>query len=265
MAERRVTTATLARPSDQPVTARLAGAGSLRAELAAVLEVAPFEASAAEFRRLIVDENAASKRSSSARMWAWLRMKLRYALDATDTLEHRAFRRAYRDATTNADRGLVVGLMLARTDRLFREATLRFISPRLPTGEGVVDVADVAAHVDDQRRANGLDWSAASLKSVTNHLISSWRDVGLIRPGRGTVVAQVRPGPPVTAFAAALGKAEGLTDRAVLKSTWFELLGADERGATELLRDAAASGALTFKFQADVAEIRFDNHLDGVA
>jgi hypothetical protein len=256
---------TLEPPNRQPITARLAGAGSLSSDLAAVLDVASVDADAGEFRRLILDENAASKRSSTARMWAWKRLKLRYALDSTDAREYRAFRAAYRNATTAADRGLIVGLMLSRTDRLFREATLSLISPYLPAGGRSLDAADVAAFVDDQRRANALMWSKESLRSVTNHLISSWRDVGFIRPGRGIVISQASPGPAVTTFAAALAKAEGLTDRAVLKSTWFQVLGADEQHATELLRDAAAAGALTFKFQADVVEIRFHDDPDGVA
>lgn len=258
-------TATLERPSDQRLTARLAGAGSLRDELAALMDVAPADATAADFRRLILDKNAASKRSSAARMWAWKRLKLRYALDSTETLEYRAFRHAYSKTTTPTDRGLVVGLMLARTDRLFRETTLALISPRLAAGGRDVNPADIAARVDEQRRASGLDWSKESLRSVTNHLISSWRDVGFIRAGRGLAVAQARPGPAVAAFAAALGKAEGLADRAVLKSMWFELLGADEARSTDLLRDAAASGMLTFKFQADIVEIRFHDGPGGAA
>src|SRR4051812_26782190 len=124
-------TTTLERPSDQHVTARLAGAGSLRDELAAVFDAAPPNATTADFRRLILEENAAGKRSGSARMWAWKRLKLRYALDSTETVEFQAFRSAYGSASSAAERGLVVGLMLARTDRLFREMTLDHVSPLL--------------------------------------------------------------------------------------------------------------------------------------
>jgi|GEM_PF-3467118 Putative inner membrane protein (DUF1819). len=258
-------TATLERPSDQRITARLAGAGSLRDELAALFEMAPPDATSGDFRRLILDENAAGKRSGTARMWAWKRLKLRYALDSTETLEFTAFRRAYAGAKSASERGLVIGLMLARTDRLFRDVTLEFISPHLASVQEAVDPAAVAADVDDRRRSLGLTWSTESIRSVTNHLVSSWRDAGFIASGRGVTTTLVKPGPIVAAFAAALGKAEGLTDRAVLRSVWFDLLGADEARATELLREAAAVGLLTFKFQADVVEIHLGERARGTA
>lgn len=248
---------TLEKADDQHLTARLAGAGSMRTELVAVLDVAPEDATASVYRRLILEDNASSKRSGTARMWAWKRLKLRYALDSVDTPEFKAFIRSYRRASSMADRGLVIALMLARTDRLFRDLTLEMISPCLADDSKSLDPAEVAARVDDVRQQDGLVWSMESLRSVTNHLISSWRETGLIAPGRGVLTSRISPGPVVAAFAAALAKAEGLTDRAVLGSRWFQFLGADESRATDLLRDAAAAGLLTFRLQADVAEIRF--------
>lgn len=258
-------TLTLERPTDQPITARLAGAGSMRDELAAVLDAAPRDATAADYRRLILDENAAAKRSATARMWAWKRLKLRYALDATSSREYMAFRSAYDRATSAADRNLVVGLMLARTDRLFRETTLALVSPLLRADAAGIEPSDVTADVDSRRQLAGLEWSAETLRSLTNHLVSSWRDVGLIANGRGIVTRAVSAGPIVVAFAAALGQTEGLTDRAILRSSWFELLGADEARAVELLRGAAAAGVLTFKFQADVVEIRLSHQAGSAA
>lgn len=257
--------ATIELPSDQVVTARLAGAGSMRNELAAVLEVAQATASSHDYRRLIIDDNAASKRSGTARMWAWKRLKLRYGLDSTDTPEFRAFIRSYRLASSTADRGLVVALMLARTDRLFREITLARVSSNLTNDPITIDPMDLATDVDQLRRQNGLEWSPESLRSVTNHLISSWRDTGLIAPGRGITTTRISPGPVVAAFVAALGKSEGLTDRAVLRSRWFQFLGADESRGAELLHSAAAAGLLTFRLQADVAEIRITETSLGAA
>ncbi len=237
----------------------------MRDELDAVLAVTPDDATATRFRGLILDENAARKRSATARMWAWKRLKLRYALDRTGSVEFRAFLRAYRTAASSADRGLVVGLMLARTDRLFREMTLSQVSPFLTTEPRPIDPLGISAEVDNLRQRNGLEWSPESLHSVTNHLISSWRETGLIASGRGVTTSRIGPGPVVAAFAAALAKAQGLTDRGVLGSMWFRLLGADEARAAELLRDAAAAGILTFRFQADVAEIQFVDSPWGIA
>jgi hypothetical protein len=62
-------------PEDQPINARLAGAGSLRQELEALLAAAPEDASPAVFRELLMRENVAGKSSATARMWAWKRLK----------------------------------------------------------------------------------------------------------------------------------------------------------------------------------------------
>ena len=105
---------------EQHITARLAGAASMRTELEHVLSAVGPDATPAKFRTAILDDNAARKGSYTARDWAWRRLKLRYALDSTDTPESKAFTRAMRDPDTAA-RGLTCFLMLARTDRLFRD------------------------------------------------------------------------------------------------------------------------------------------------
>src|ERR1035437_1896746 len=112
----------------QPISPRLTGVGSLRPELESVLANAPSDASAAEYRRAILEDNAARKGSVTARMWAWRRLKLRYALDQPEIEEFRSFRRAMVDSSP-IGRGHTCALMFARLDRLFREVTLAQLSP----------------------------------------------------------------------------------------------------------------------------------------
>ena len=64
-----------------------------------------------------------------------------------------------------------------------------------------------------------------------------------------------RVGPQVTLFAARLGRLDGLTDRQVLDGSSFQLLGLDRHHAVDLLYAAARSGVLSFRLQADVAEL----------
>src|SRR5258708_2982806 len=123
MARISVPTPGLQRPDDQPITARLAGAGSLLRELEAVLSVTPAGTSPLAGRELILNANAAAKSSQTARMWAWKRLKLRYLLDPSIP-EGSAFLGEMRTTTSPADRSLIAYLMFARTDRLFREVTL---------------------------------------------------------------------------------------------------------------------------------------------
>lgn len=253
-------TEVLASPSAQPYTARLAGAGALLDELEAVLHTAPVEASRDDFRRLILDENAARKSTANARMWAWKRLKLRYLLDSPDLPEFKSFRTAHTTARTAEDRRLVAALMLARTDALFRDVTLETVSRGLRTPGLVIEPESILGSVEAKMHASGLSWSAESLRSITNHLLSALADFGFIEGFRVRRTARVRPGVESTAFAATLGRLEGLTDRANLESRWFRLLGLDVEEAASALREAARAGALRFRMQADVAELVIDGY-----
>jgi hypothetical protein len=243
-------------PDEQAVTARLAGAASLRRELEALLASAPRGASASDYRRLLIEENAAGKASANARMWMWKRLKLRYALDTPSSPEVVAFRATLGLATTPAERGLVEALMLARTDRLFREITLEVVSPHLKRPGAVVPFEAVREAVQRKAQAEGLHWSAKSVNNIANHVLTSLKDFGVLEGSRERRVTSVRITPPVALFAAQLGRAVGLTDRQNLDSAWFRLLGADATVAAEALRSAARSGLLEFRSQADVVELR---------
>lgn len=243
-------------PNEQAVTARLAGAASLRRELEALLASAPGNASAGDYRRLLIDENAAGKASANARMWMWKRLKLRYALDAPTSPEVVAFRSALELASTPAERGLIEALMLARTDRLFRDITLEVVSPDLQRPGAAVLFEAVREAVQRKAQAEGLHWSEKSMGNIANHVLTSLKDFGVLEGSRERKVTSVRITGSVALFAAQLGRAEGLTDRQNLDSAWFRLLGADATAAAEALRNAARSGLLEFRTQADVVELR---------
>src|SRR5687767_3801144 len=107
---------TIEHPDDQRISPRLTGVGSLRPELESVLANVPSDASADDYRRAILDSNAAGKNSATARLWAWRRLKLRYALDRPEVEEFQAFRVAIQDPSP-AGRGHACALMFARLDR----------------------------------------------------------------------------------------------------------------------------------------------------
>ncbi len=237
------------------ITARLAGAASLFRELEAVLDAAPAGAIAADFRRLILEDNAAAKGTATARMWAWKRLKLRYMLDdRPDSSLFRAFRAAW-SASGPRDRGLVAGLMLAWNDRLFRALWLELVSPSLVSPGTVIDPDAVREAVDRRRRDAKLEWSTKSVANIANHFLSALKDFGILEGSRTRRTVRPQPGPAVTSFAATLARAEGLTDRQAITSDWFRLLGREEAGATDLLRTAAEHGVLRFRMQAEVVEL----------
>jgi hypothetical protein len=193
-------------------------------------------------------------------MWAWKRLKLRYLLDSPDLPEFKAFRDAHARARTADDRRLIAALMLARTDALFRDVTLETVSRGLKTPGLAIEAESVRGNVEAKMHASGLSWSAESLRSITNHLLSALADFGFIEGFRVRRTARVRPGVETTVFAATLGRLEGLTDRANLESRWFRLLGLDLEESASALREAARSGALRFRMQADVVELVIDGY-----
>lgn len=241
-------------PDEQEIKPRLTGVGSLRSELEALLAAVPMGASTAEYRDAVLIGNAVGKSTAIGQKWAWKGLKPRYALDCPETAEFRAFRLAMEDSSPSG-RGYVCALMFARLDRLFREVTLARLSPRLATPDVVIDRADIQTEIESTMSASKLHWADGTVYSVTNHMLSAWKDFGLVTGSKERRTTVVRPTHATTVFAARLGRLEGLTDRQVLGSRWFSLLGLSEAESTNLMYDAARAGALGFKTQADVVEI----------
>jgi hypothetical protein len=191
-------------------------------------------------------------------MWVWRRLKLRYLLDSPDLPDFKAFRYAHAAARTLEDRRIVAALMLARTDALFRDVTLELVSRGVGSPGLAVKPESIHEDVEARMRSTGLTWSAESLRSITNHLLSALADFGFIEGFRARRTLRVLPGVEPTVFAATLGRLEGLTDRANLESRWFRFLGLDFDEAASALREAARAGALRFRMQADVVELVID-------
>ena len=226
----------------------------MRSEVEHVLAAVDAGASPAEFRAAILDGNAARKDTHTARDWAWKRLKLRYALDSTNAPEFKAFDRAMRDADP-AGRGLTAYLMLARTDRLFREISLDLVVPHLGVPGKTIEVDAVLEYVDTARKGASLEWSAASVRATAGHILTSWKEFGVVEGSKVRRIARLRPSHATMRFVIELARAEGLTDRQALESTWTRLLGMDFRAVDWALRSAARDGALQFRTQADVVEI----------
>lgn len=250
----RLSLVSLGPPDAQPITARLAGAGSLRRELEALLLAAPPCASPEDYRQLLLRENVAGKGSATARMWAWKRLKLRYALDPA-IVEHRALLAGMRVSADPHERGLLCFLMFARTDRLFREVTLECVSPHLGREGSVIEPAAIEAAIRERAESSGLRWSTNTLDRAHKHLLAALKDFGLIRSSRLRHTVRPRPGGQTTLFATRLGRHEGLTDRQVIESRWFRLLGLRRDQVVDLLYAANRAGTLGFRMQADVVEI----------
>jgi len=167
----------------------------------------------------------------------------------------RAFAQAMATTADPRDRGLIALLMMARTDRLFREVTTDQISSELHRPGTLIEPDGVRSAIEIiADHANAL-WSASVIEGLTSHVLSSAKDFGLLQGSRPKRVAPVRPGTSAVRFAVELSRLEGLTDRRTLESRWFRLLGLGLDEVLNLMHSAAREGALGFRFQADVAEI----------
>jgi Putative inner membrane protein (DUF1819) len=241
-------------PDAQPFLSRLSGAGSLRRELEAVMDATSDQTHLQEYRDLIIERNAAGKRSASMRVWTWKRLKVRYLLDP-GFAEFRAFRSAIDSARGSGEKGIIELLMMARTDRLYREVTTECISPSLRLPGTAIDDAVVKSAVERIAAAANLLWSPSATDGLASHILSSGKDYGLLQGSAHRRTATVRPGPVSVGFAIRLARLEGLSDRRTLESRWFQLLGLRLESVIDLLHQTARQGALKFRFQADLAEI----------
>lgn len=246
--------ALLAHPNDQPYLPRLSGAGSLRKELEAVLDVAPVQTSLDAYRKLIMEGNAARKRSASMRRWTWWRLKVRYLLDRRID-EFRAFECAIRSTIDPAERGLLALLLMARSDRLFREVITDQVSPNLRRPGTLINELEMHSAVERIAKRTNAHWSPSVLDGLTSHMLSSAKDYGLLQGSRMKRTVEINPGPISVSFAIRLSRLEGLSDRRTLESRWFRLLGLELGNVLDLMHRTARQGALRFRFQADLAEI----------
>lgn len=226
----------------------------MRSELEHVLAAVSPETPPEGLREAILEGNAARKSTHTARNWAWLRLKLRYALDSPEAPESTAFQRAMHDPDS-AGRGLSAYLMLARADRLFRETSRDLLTPHLGQPGTAIELDAITDYVDAARRGAALTWSPASVRQIAAHVVTSWKDFGLVEGAKVRRTIQPRLSHSTVRFAVELARAEGLTDRQALESRWFALLGKDAQAAESALYGAARAGMLQFRAQADVVEI----------
>lgn len=241
-------------PDAQPITARLAAAGSRRAELEALLDAAAVVASVDELRHLVLDSNVTRKASAISRQKVWRQLRERYVLDWA-VAEYRAFTQAMRATRNPNERGLLCLLMLARADCLFRELTLSCVSPLLARQGTAIDSAEVDRYLVDLCARGGLSWTNETRVAIRRHALSALKDFGVLAGRVKKQTVRPRPGIETTLFAAQLARLEGLTDRQVLESRWFRLLGLSIDQVVELFYVANRQGALSFRMQAEVVEL----------
>ena len=239
-------------PDAQPLTARLAAAGSRRQELEAVLAAAPRHALPKDFAELVLQQNVAGKASAVSRAKLLGQLRARYLLDSCFA-EFRAFQAAMVKDRNSSDRGLLCYLMIARSDRLMREASLLLLE--YYRVKATLDAKGFKLTLEEHLQENDIQWTSETVGTVARHVLSSLKDFGILSGSQKKYYAAFRPGSGVILFAARLADLEGLTGRQTLSSRWFRLLRLEKGGAANALLDAHRAGLLSFRMQAEVVEL----------
>lgn len=221
----------------------------------ALLAAAPPGACAPRLRRLVLEGNVAGKASAVARQKLWWQLRERYLLDRSIP-ECAAFLAGMASTSSHTDRGLLCLLMMARTDRLFREVTLRSVSSYLTLNGSLIPTEEVHRALEAYLQEHGLAWSPDTTEHVRQHLLASLKDFGVLRGSRVRRSVRPRPGSQVALLGSRLALLEGLSPRQLLDSRWFRLLGLDAEQVVDLLYAATREGVLEFRMQAEVIELR---------
>ncbi|MGI8549367.1 MAG: BrxA family protein [Dehalococcoidia bacterium] len=243
----------LVTPDSQPLTARLAEAGSRRSELETLLAAAPGSAGPKQYADLVLEENVAAKATAVSRTKLLRQLRARYSLDQS-LPEFRGFRGAMACAGSAGERGLLCFLIMARCDRLFRELSLQLLQELRRPGS-LLDAQAFREAFTAYLEEHGLHWTEATAALVGRHLLSSLKDFGILSGSTKRRFAPVRPGPIATSFAARLGYLEGLTGRQNLGSRWYRLLCLTAVQIPDFLLTAQRAGLLSLRMQADVVEL----------
>ena len=200
----------------------------------------------------IVSRNIFGKRTDSARAGGLRDMISLYGFDAPPlaTMALLSLWHATRD------RSLLLGQLAIARDPLLR-ATAPVILGMQP-GEAA-GFRTMSTYLDIVYPGR---FSSGTLRAVGERCISSWGQMGHLRPGRVRERVSVVAGSTHVAFASFLAICCGFAGRAILESGWFRMLDLNPEQAMSLLRRAEAEGQVRLHLAGHVFEISLAGDLE---
>jgi hypothetical protein len=220
----------------------------MSAELGLLLGGLPPDATAARYRRAIVDENLLGKATRSTRMKTAEYLTNLYALDPACAV-FRLLRHFW--GVDQAGRPMLAYLAASTRDVLLRDCSDIILS--VPQGQNHGATA-IAQSLSDRYPAR---FRPSTLQATAQRLASSWTQAGYLtgkvakRRSRPTVT------PQVATYALVLGYLAGLRGGMLLESSWARLLDRSPAEVTELAMEASKRGWLRFKAAGPVVEVTF--------
>ena len=215
-------------------------------ELTDLLRASGPNATRAEYRGLIVDDNCLGKRTGATRRITDQRLSELYALDRSVVLF-----RVMRHLWAGDDRGRpLLSLLLA----LARDPLLRFTAPpvlRLRPGEEL----GRQTLTDALNRSTGSRFNEAVLDKIVRNTASSWTQSGHFEGRSRKTRRAVSPTPAVVTFALVLGYVLGARGAVLFETLWSKVLDVGTDELLYLAMDAKRVGYLDLKVSGGVVEI----------
>ena len=217
-------------------------------DLRVLLERTPPEATLADFRRVIVDENLLNKKTESTRRETLRRLRELYTLDA-EKLVFRVLRNYW--PHDPAGRPLLALLVALARDPLLRISASVILNSR-PGSEIPVSLFD-----DALARAMPGHFGPKIQAATARHIASSWEQSGHLAGRLCKTRSAVRPTPWVVALALLLAYLSGERGEYLLSSQWLLVIDVRPGDAGEQIAAAHRLGLLNFFRSGSVVQITF--------
>jgi hypothetical protein len=218
------------------------------ADLRRLLAGCPPEATAAQYRAAITEQNALGKPTASARKIAFDRLRELYALDSGKLIF-----RALRDLWLDDPGAQPLITLLCATAR---DPILRAMTPwllELPTGT-VVTPEMIS---EEAERRYPAKFAASTKQALGRNAASSWQQAGLLSGHTKKVRAQAQSRPTAVAYALLLGDLCQRRGSALFTTIWVRLLDAPGYLPREQAIAASQRGWLDYRAAGDVVEVSF--------
>jgi len=217
-------------------------------DLRVLLGRSPPEASLADFRRVVVDENLLNKKTGSTRRETLRRLRELYALDA-ETMVFRVLRAYW--PHDPAGRPLLALLVALARDPLLRISTAVIFNSR-PGDQVPASFFDEALS-----RAMPGHFSPKIQAATARHIASSWEQSGHLTGRLRKTRSAVRPTPWAVTLALFLAYLAGERGEYLLSSRWLLSLDIRPGDAGKYIASAHRLGLLNFIRSGSVVQITF--------
>ena len=205
-------------------------------------------ATAADYRKAIIDQNLLGKPTATARRIAFERLRELYGLNP-DLLVFRSLRELWdADETTQPELALLCSTA--------RDPILRAVTPfivRLPIGAPVTN-RNLSEEAESMFPGKFVP---SSRERLGGNILSSWRKAGLLSGRQVKQRTKPKAKPTTLAYALLLGDLCGRRGQALFNTLWASMLGAPIHELKDLAVIASQQGWIEYRASGDVIEVSF--------